>query len=217
MPTLLEMHPASSTSLCTGHFLQQHLPLCGRCAARGTEFGKEGTFTSTVRRIRRLYQVLEPHKGCWPDWKSPKEIANRFGAGWHYQHPSEIMDELLRLLPCSPALTTRGWRATNLCNGRSRLTAPMNRCSIRNALPSRWKSQPVHRLFDWPSDKPDAEFDLHLNNGRLLEHFHEGNLIYRTEGIREKTPDVFLEVSPELAEERGIQSGTWVQLVSRYG
>ena len=26
-----------------------------------------------------------------------------------------------------------------------------------------------------------------------------------------------MEVSPELAEERGIQSGTWVQLVSRYG
>jgi formate dehydrogenase major subunit len=28
---------------------------------------------------------------------------------------------------------------------------------------------------------------------------------------------VFVEVSPELAEERGIQSGTWVQLISRYG
>ena len=64
---------------------------------------------------------------------------------------------------------------------------------------------------------PNAEFDLHLNNGRLLEHFHEGNLTYRTEGIREKTPDTFVEVSPELAEERGIQSGTWVQLISRYG
>src|SRR5205085_779715 len=55
------------------------------------------------------------------------------------------------------------------------------------------------------------------NNGRLHEHLHEGNMTYRTEGIREKTPDTFVEVSPELAEERGIQSGTWVQLVSRYG
>ena len=56
-----------------------------------------------------------------------------------------------------------------------------------------------------------------MNNGRLLEHFHEGNLTYRSQGIREKTPDTFVEVSPELAEERGIRSGTWVQLVSRYG
>ena len=68
-----------------------------------------------------------------------------------------------------------------------------------------------------PTDQPDAECDLHLNNGRLLEHFHEGNLTYRVEGIREKTPDVFVEVSPELARERGIESGTWVELTSRYG
>jgi formate dehydrogenase major subunit len=67
------------------------------------------------------------------------------------------------------------------------------------------------------TEQPDDNFDLHLNNGRLLEHFHEGNLTYRTEGIREKTPDTFVEVSPELAQQRGIQSGTWLQLSSRYG
>src|SRR5205807_3343442 len=38
-----------------------------------------------------------------------------------------------------------------------------------------------------------------------------------SEGIREKVPDTFLEVSPQLAAERGIKSGTWVQLRSRYG
>jgi formate dehydrogenase major subunit len=77
------------------------------------------------------------------------------------------------------------------------------------------------RLFpvSWvgPTDQPDREFDLHLNNGRLLEHFHEGNLTYRAAGIREKTPDTWVEVSSELAEERGLQSGTWVRLISRYG
>jgi formate dehydrogenase major subunit len=68
-----------------------------------------------------------------------------------------------------------------------------------------------------PTDQQNAEYDLHLNNGRLLEHFHEGNMTYRTDGIKEKTPDTFVEVSTELARERGIQSGTWVQLISRYG
>jgi len=51
----------------------------------------------------------------------------------------------------------------------------------------------------------------------LLEHFHEGNLTYRVPGIKEKTPDVFVEISPELAKERGVQSGTWLLLISRYG
>jgi len=74
-----------------------------------------------------------------------------------------------------------------------------------------------HFCWQEPPEQTDAEFDLHLNNGRILEHFHEGNLTYRTPGIREKTPDTFVEVSPELATERGIQDGTWVRLTSRYG
>ena len=73
--------------------------------------------------------------------------------------------------------------------------------------------------FEWsePTDQPDASYDLHLNNGRLLEHFHEGNMTYRTEGIREKMPCTFVEVSPELARDRGIEDGNWVELTSRYG
>jgi formate dehydrogenase major subunit len=67
------------------------------------------------------------------------------------------------------------------------------------------------------SEQPDAAYDLHLNNGRLLEHFHEGNMTYRTAGIREKTPCTFVEVSPELASERGIHTGALVELDSRYG
>src|SRR5260370_7843901 len=77
------------------------------------------------------------------------------------------------------------------------------------------------RLFplEWleAPERPDSEFDLLLNNGRLLEHFHEGNLTYRSPGIKEKTPNTFVEVSPELAEERGIESGSLVQLTSRRG
>ena len=74
---------------------------------------------------------------------------------------------------------------------------------------SRRQGEPFSRSpWTEPTDQPDAEFDLHLNNGRLLEHFHEGNMTYRVEGIREKTPDTFVEVSPELAKERGIKSGT---------
>jgi formate dehydrogenase major subunit len=61
-------------------------------------------------------------------------------------------------------------------------------------------------------EQPGAEFDLHFNNGRLLERFHEGNLTYRSPGIKEKTPDTLAKVSPELAEERGIQKRSLVQL-----
>src|SRR6202050_2268605 len=60
---------------------------------------KEGTFTSTERRVQRLYQVFEPLKGSRPDWTIIQDLANRLGAGWKYGHPSQIMDEIASLTP----------------------------------------------------------------------------------------------------------------------
>src|SRR6185295_11543098 len=60
---------------------------------------KDGTFTSTERRIQRLYQVFEPLEGSLPDWRIIQNVANRLGAGWTYQHPSEVMDEIASLTP----------------------------------------------------------------------------------------------------------------------
>jgi formate dehydrogenase major subunit len=179
---------------------------------------KEGTFTSTERRIQRLYQVLEPLAGCQPDWKIIQEVANQLGAGWHYQHPSEIMDEIASLTPLFAGINYQrleGYKSLQWPVAADGADEPLL-YTKRFAFPD-GKARLFPVAWIGPTDQPDSQFDLHLNNGRLLEHFHEGNLTYRTEGIREKTPDTFVEVSPELAEERGLQSGTWVQLVSRYG
>ena len=179
---------------------------------------KEGTFTSTERRIQRLYQVLDPLEGCRPDWKIIQDVASSLGARWNYQHPSEVMDEIASLTPLFAGVNyerLEGYKSLQWPVAADGTDEPLL-YTKRFAFPDG-----KARLFpvSWigVTDEPNAEFDLHLNNGRLLEHFHEGNLTYRTEGIREKVPDTFVEVSPELAEERGIQSGTWVQLVSRYG
>jgi formate dehydrogenase major subunit len=179
---------------------------------------KEGTFTSTERRIQRIYQVFEPLDGCRPDWMIIRDVANSLGAGWQYQHPSEVMDEIASLTPMFAGVNYKRLEGYNSLQWPVAADGTDQPLLYTNgfALPDgKAKLFPVSWVG--PADQPDAEYDLHLNNGRLLEHFHEGNLTYRTDGIRQKTPDTFVEVSPELAEERGIQTGTWVQLISRYG
>jgi formate dehydrogenase major subunit len=179
---------------------------------------KEGTFTSTERRIQRLYQVFEPLAGCRPDWQIIRDVANQMGANWKYEHPSQVMDEIASLTPLFA-----GVRYDRL-EGYKSLQWPVSADGVDEPLLYTKEfafPDGKARLFplSWsePTEQPDTEFDLHLNNGRLLEHFHEGNLTYRVEGIRLKTPDTWVEVSPELASERGIQSGTRVQLRSRHG
>lgn len=179
---------------------------------------KEGTFTSTERRIQKLYQVFQPLSGSRPDWRIIQDVANRFGAGWQYQHPAEIYREIASLTPLFAGVTyerLEGYKSLQWPVAPDGTDQPLLYTKGFNFPDGKARLFPL--AFSKPTDPPDEEFDLHLNNGRLLEHFHEGNLTYRSDGIREKTPDVFVEVSPELAAERGIQSGTWVQLVSRYG
>ena len=179
---------------------------------------KEGTFTSTERRIQRLYHVFEPLEGSRPDWQIIQDIANRLGAKWQYQHPSEIYREIASLTPLFAGVTydrLEGFKSLHWPVAKDGTDQPLL-FTKQFAFPD-GKARLFPLSLTETTDQPNAEFDLHLNNGRLLEHFHEGNMTYRSEGIREKTPDTFVEVSPELARERGIQSGTWVQLTSRYG
>jgi formate dehydrogenase major subunit len=179
---------------------------------------KEGTFTSTERRIQRLYQVFEPLGESRPDWKIIQEIANRLGAGWKYEHPSQIYDEIAPLTPLMAGVTyerLEGYKSLQWPVAEDGSDQPLLYTEQFKLPGGKATFFPVP--WTEPSDQQNDEFDLHLNNGRLLEHFHEGNMTYRTEGIREKTPCTFVEVSPELATERGIETGSWVQLISRYG
>jgi formate dehydrogenase major subunit len=179
---------------------------------------KEGTFTSTERRIQRLYEVFEPLEGSQADWKIIRDIANRLGANWKYDHPADIYREIAALTPMFAGVTyerLEGFKSLQWPVAADGSDQPLLYTKQFATPDGKAKLFPL--LPTEPTDQPNAEFDLHLNNGRLLEHFHEGNMTYKVPGIREKTPDTFVEVSPELATERGIQSGTWVQLTSRYG
>jgi formate dehydrogenase major subunit len=179
---------------------------------------KEGTFTSTERRIQRLYQVFEPMGESRPDWQIIMDVANRLGANWTYAHPSEIYKEIAALTPMFAGVTyerLEGYKTLQWPVAADGTDQPLLYTKQFAFPDGKAKFFPLE--WSEPTDQPDANYDLHLNNGRLLEHFHEGNLTYRTQGIAEKTPCTFVEVSPELAQARGIASGQWVELTSRYG
>ena len=179
---------------------------------------KEGTFTSTERRIQRLYEVFEPLEGSRPDWRIIQEIAHRLGADWNFKHPSEIYAEIASLTPLFAGVTyerLEGYKSLQWPVASDGTDQPLLYTKRFNFPDG--KARLFALTYSEPSDRVNVEFDLHLNNGRMLEHFHEGNLTYRSPGIQAQTPDTFVEVSPALATERGIKTGAWVQLVSRYG
>ena len=178
---------------------------------------KEGTFTNTERRIQRIYKVMDPIGNAKADWEIIQMVAKQLGYDWNYKHPSEIMQEAARLSPIFAGVSY------DKLVGFASQQWPVDQNG--NDVPLLYKSE-----FHFPDGKArfypleyhpplvvDSEFDLHLNNGRLLEHFHEGNETYRSPGIKEKVPNTFVEISPELAKERMIENGDEVRLTSRWG
>ncbi len=68
-----------------------------------------------------------------------------------------------------------------------------------------------------PCEEASEEYFHHLNNGHLLEHFEQGAMTYRSKGLKRMTPTNFVEVSPELARQQGMETGSVVKLRSLYG
>jgi formate dehydrogenase major subunit len=179
---------------------------------------KEGTFTSTERRIQRLYRALEPLGQSKPDWEIIQEIANRLGAGWNYTHPSQIMDECAALTPIFAGVRydrLEGYKSLQWPVEKSGTDSPLLFIEKFPFPDGKAKFYPIEWIE--PCEERSPEFNHHLNNGRLLEHFEQGAMTYRSKGIREMTPTNFVEVSPELATRKGLSSGSMVRLRSLYG
>ena len=179
---------------------------------------KDGTFVSTERRIQRLYKAMEPLGDSRPDWQILQMIANAMGAKWTYEHPSEIMDEVASLTPLFAGVNYQrleGFKSLQWPVAEDGTDSPY---LFKDGFPFPDGKAKFHPL-EWipPSEGSDAEFDLHLNNGRMLEHFEQGSMTYRVPGIKRMTPTNFVEVSPDLAAERGVEDGSKVELKSKWG
>jgi formate dehydrogenase major subunit len=219
MQTWLEMLSRSwSFSLCKTSSSVTPVVYADVVLPAAPSLEKEGTFTNTERRIQRLYEVFEPLSGTKPDWQIIQEIANRLGAGWNYQHPSEVMAEIASLTPLFAGVTyekLEGYKTLQWPVHPDGTDEPLLFTKRFNFPDGKARFYPVGWIE--PYEQVDSEFDLLLNNGRLPEHFHEGNMTYRVNGIKGKTPNVWIEVSPLLATERKIENGRWVELISRHG
>lgn len=179
---------------------------------------KDGTFVNTERRFQRLYKALEPLGQSLPDWEIIQRIANKLGGNWKYSHPSDIMVEVARLTPLFAGVTyerLEDFKSLLWPVAEDGTDTPF---CYKDKFPFPDGKAKFHPLeYIPPSEEINEEFDLHLNNGRLLEHFEQGSMTYRSPGIRAITPEIFVEVSPELAQERGLSDGRYVQLTSPHG
>jgi nitrate reductase NapA len=68
-----------------------------------------------------------------------------------------------------------------------------------------------------PPEKPDAEFNLWLCTGRVLEHWHSGSMTRRVPELHKAVPNAVCFMHPNDAKSRGLRNGDVVKVKSRRG
>jgi formate dehydrogenase-N alpha subunit len=78
------------------------------------------------------------------------------------------------------------------------------------------QSNPLLKTWEQMSGSSDR-YPVLATTYRLVEHMHTGTMTRNSPWLVEAQPQMCVEVSPELAEEKGIASGDWVVIESARG
>ena len=179
---------------------------------------KDGTFTNAERRIQRVRKVMAPRNGYRRLGNHAACSPRRMGFEMHYDHPSEIMDEIARLTPTFAGVSydkldelgSVQWPCNDEGAGRAR------RSCISNGF-VRGKGKFI--VTEYVRDRRAHRAALPAaadHRPHPVSQYNVGAQTRRTDNVVWHAEDR-LEIHPHDAEQRGVRDGDWVKLASRAG
>ena len=176
---------------------------------------KDGTFTNAERRISRVRRVMPPLAGM-ADWEVTMALAKALGYQMHYEHPSEIMDEIARLTPTFAGVSYDKLESAGSLQWPCNDEAPDGTPTMHIDQFVRGKGRFLITQYVPTDEKVTRRFPLLLTTGRVLSQYNVGAQTRRTANTDFYSADL-LEIHPHDAEERGIREGDHVGIESRAG
>ncbi|HET7143862.1 MAG TPA: molybdopterin-dependent oxidoreductase [Anaerolineales bacterium] len=191
---------------------------------------KTGTFTNTERRVQMVRKAIPTQGDARDDWWITCQIAKRLLAGiservqteapyssWDYSGSSEIMSEINSLTPSYAGITHKrleaGERLQWPCPTIDHPGTPV----LHTNQFTRGKGRFMPIVHVPPAEKPDDDFPMIMNTGRVLYHWHGGQMTRRAKGIMQIYNEALIEVNPDDALKIGINGKTFVRVTSRRG
>jgi len=177
---------------------------------------KDGTFTSTERRIQRVRKAIKPLGDSKPDWKIISELSSHIGYPMDYESPREIMDEIARLTPIYGGISYQRLENFGLqwpCPTPDHPGTPyLHKGSFSRGL---GKFSPAS--YKTPAELPDVDYPFILTTGRISFHFHTGTMTRKDWALDREYPKGYAEVNSEDAKELGLRNGQTAKVISRRG
>jgi formate dehydrogenase major subunit len=177
---------------------------------------KEGTFSNTERRVQRVRKAVSPPGEARDDWWITSQIGTRMGYDMSYADSQAIFKELAGVTPSYAGITYDRIEGVGLhwpCPTAEHPGTPI----LHTQQFTRGKG--LFHAIDWipAKEQIDDEFPLFLTTGRVLYQYHTGTMTMKTEGLNERAPHCFVEISRADAAHYDLENGSQVAIESRRG
>ncbi len=177
---------------------------------------KEGTFSNTERRVQRVRKAVEPPGQARSDWEIICDISGRMGYKMSYQNAREIMEEISMVTPSYGGITYDRIENVGIhwpCPSKDHPGTP-----ILHTQEFTHGKGVFHAItYIPPAEMTDEEYPLFLTTGRVIYHYHTGTMTRKTEGLNERAPGCFVEISSVDAEKFELENDRMIRIVSRRG
>lgn len=179
---------------------------------------KEGTFSTTERKVSRVRKAIEPVGESKADWKIISELAKKAGSDqFNCSSASDIMDEIAGLTPSYGGISFErldsGEKLVWPCPDKDHPGTPV----LHIGQFTRGKGQFFAIDYAPSPELPDSEYPLILTTGRVMFQYHTGTMTRRVPQLEKEANQSFVEVSPQDADKLGIKDGDSVSVKSRRG
>ncbi len=178
---------------------------------------KDGTYTTTDRRVQLASKAIEPIGESKPDWEIISLLAKKMGSNeFNYGSPADIMDEMARITPIYGGISYDRLKVNGLqwpCPTKEHPGTPI----LHKEKFSRGKGKFWAIEFKEPAELPDAEYPFILTTGRTIFHYHTGTMSRRVDILNKEVPTGYLEINPADAARLGISEGSKVVVSTRRG
>lgn len=177
---------------------------------------KDGTFSNTERKVQRVRRAVNPPGAAREDWLITAGIARRMGYPMIYENTGEIFDEIASLTPSYAGLSYERIEHEGLHWPCPQPDHPGTPILHTQAFPI---GKGVLHAVEYipPAEQVNDEYPLYLTTGRVLYQYHTGTMTRKTEGLNERAPESFVEISPADAEKFGLTDGDKIRIASRRG
>jgi len=182
---------------------------------------KEGTQTSTERRVQMWRTAQDPPGEAKVDWKILCEVAAAMGYAkqFPYQSAEEIFNEIAALTPSYHGMNYERLNRPEALHWPCPTTEHPGTPILHIGKCSHPDGMGVMHPIEWkpPAEVPDAEYPYILTTGRCIWHWHTGSMTRRSATLDNEVPTGWIEINTEDAKELGIANKEMVRAISRRG